>query len=815
MSIEEEHISELLQSSELAKVPNIIQELFHKMNNKIESLSNKVNLLEHNCEDIVTKEYLNTICATKVDVNDFLNTVNNIDQHIKQKPSFDEIKYLSEDKISKTDLNDILLNYINKKDFDNFVDTIPKSFDLKDLNLNTNNKIDSLIIEMNKKFNSLPTFQDFDKLNNILVTKANLSEVQNILSFKVDKNDLTNILKTKADYNYIDKQLKNKLDIFVWDKIQNDINSKVNIEDFGKIMEELEKKIDIEAINNLMKLINNKIDKKYLDDYMNDLLLKEHDTYDTKFKALDIDFDRFIESVKTQFHNINQVVNKLSKEKIDRTFFEERLNIKLDTRKLVSELDKFNQEYKLKLNDIILKNQENVENMNLKMNELKLSTNNQFDGFKDDMRNIIKELNTLTNNVQYNFDMLIKEKNNNEFYKNETSNKLDNLFEKIESKVATNVFNKNIIKVQDDLKKFIINITQEKITYNEVEKLIKNLDNKTTDNMGKFKNGFDSIINDINTQILSLNKDKITLDELNDVLDNKINEVNNEINKRASLNDFSNLNNKIKQLSDNLLLKLDEKIFEENKNETNNLLEKINNELLNKYSKNEEDNLLNEKCNLDTFNSVIRELNNLIDSKLDSVEYQKYIDIQEVINNIYLTENSTGIWKWVSNKLNNGYIPLEIEYYNTMRDNYLWEEDRTSLMIINKGVYNIKIVIFTNDVDIKITLVVNGENLVTKGVEKSPLMDGPPKNNKFALQSVRIDEFISINDKIRVSILFNGKSTNSKGYLKISSVHYEQDKDFDIKNTKFIEDQLNNNQKRVFPIVQEIDSERIKDNFIK
>ena len=72
------------------------------------------------------------------------------------------------------------------------------------------------------------------------------------------------------------------------------------------------------------------------------------------------------------------------------------------------------------------------------------------------------------------------------------------------------------------------------------------------------------------------------------------------------------------------------------------------------------------------------------------------MDIQEVINNIYLTENSTGIWKWVSNKLNNGYIPLEIEYYNTMRDNYLWEEDRTSLMIINKGVYNIIIVIFTN-----------------------------------------------------------------------------------------------------------------------
>ena len=157
MNSEEEHLNELLQSSDLAQVPNVIQELFHNMNNKIESLSNKLSLLEHNCEDIITKDYLNTVCATKVDINDFLNTVNNIDQHIKQKPSFDEIKYLSEDKISKTDLNEILLNYIDKKEFNDFVETIPKSFDLKDLNSNTNNKIDSLIIDINKKFNYLPT----------------------------------------------------------------------------------------------------------------------------------------------------------------------------------------------------------------------------------------------------------------------------------------------------------------------------------------------------------------------------------------------------------------------------------------------------------------------------------------------------------------------------------------------------------------------------------------------------------------------------------------------------------------------------------
>ena len=134
-----------------------------------------------------------------------------------------------------------------------------------------------------------------------------------------------------------------------------------------------------------------------------------------------------------------------------------------------------------------------------------------------------------------------------------------------------------------------MNITQEKITYNEVEKLVKNIDNKNGDNLNKYKNGFDMIIKDINTQILSLNKDRITLDQLNDILNNKINEVNDEMNKKASINDLINLSNKIKQLSNNLILKLDTKIFEENKNNTNNLIEKINTDLSNKYNKNEED----------------------------------------------------------------------------------------------------------------------------------------------------------------------------------------------------------------------------------
>ena len=811
----EDNINELLSSTELVQLPNIIQELFHKMNSKIDSLNNKIILLQHNCEDAATKEHLEAISATKVDINDFLNTVNNIDQHIKQKPSMEEIKYLSEEKISKSDLQDILEDYVNKKDLEDLIENSPKSNnDFINIKNSTNNKIDEVLIEMNKKINNLPSLNDLDKINLALSKKANLSEMKNLLSQKADKSDLNQIIKNKVDLNYLDNQLKKKLDIYIFDKIQNDLNMKSNLEELDKIQEELEKKIDVENFNNLVRVLNNKIDKKDISNFLDELIERQNEANDTKLKALDIDFDRFIESVKAQFNNVNQAVNKLSKDKVDKIYFEERLNNKLDSNKLRNELDKQNKEINLKINDLTIKNKEISEILNAKLEEFNLNMNNQIESLKDDIKNIIKELNSLNNNSQYNFDLVIKQKNSFDFFKNEFANKLNNFSNKIESKIDTNVFNKNLIKVQEDLKNYINQLTQEKITYNEVEKIIKNLNEKNSENSSINKKEFENKINNINTLINNLEKNKINSEQLNISLESKISQINNEMNKRALINDVNNINNKIRQLNENLDKKLDEKKYEENQQAKNKILNQIQSELINTYNKKEQDELLNQKLDTNSFNSVVKELNNLLDTKLDLIEYQKYIDIQEIINNIYLTENATGIWKWVSSKLKNGYIPLEIEYYNTMRDNFLWEEDRTSLMIINKGVYNIKVIIFTSEEDTNATLVINGENLVNKKYEKKN-RDNPGKNNKFNFNKIYIDEIVNINDKVRISILFNGNNINAKGFMKISTVHYEQEKDYDIKNAKAVEERLNNNnmnnniinvnnnENRTFPILNQ------------
>ena len=46
---------------------------------------------------------------------------------------------------------------------------------------------------------------------------------------------------------------------------------------------------------------------------------------------------------------------------------------------------------------------------------------------------------------------------------------------------------------------------------------------------------------------------------------------------------------------------------------------------------NEEDILLNEKIDNNTFNSVIKEINNLIDTKLDIIEYHHFYPIYLIL----------------------------------------------------------------------------------------------------------------------------------------------------------------------------------------
>ena len=65
---------------------------------------------------------------------------------------------------------------------------------------------------------------------------------------------------------------------------------------------------------------------------------------------------------------------------------------------------------------------------------------------------------------------------------------------------------------------------------------------------------------------------------------------------------------------------------------------------------------------------------------------------QAVINESVCSQNIIGRWTWKSGELRSGSsVPWETEVVNTLPDNFLWEKDKTSILTVAPGLYEVLI----------------------------------------------------------------------------------------------------------------------------
>lgn len=100
--------------------------------------------------------------------------------------------------------------------------------------------------------------------------------------------------------------------------------------------------------------------------------------------------------------------------------------------------------------------------------------------------------------------------------------------------------------------------------------------------------------------------------------------------------------------------------------------------------------LIERKANIDDFNSVLASLQSQIHAKADSEDIQKLVAEQEQFNEFFSTESILARYKWKSGQFGNTpFVPLEIECLNTLKENFIWEKNSTSLVVLNGGLYEV------------------------------------------------------------------------------------------------------------------------------
>jgi len=93
---------------------------------------------------------------------------------------------------------------------------------------------------------------------------------------------------------------------------------------------------------------------------------------------------------------------------------------------------------------------------------------------------------------------------------------------------------------------------------------------------------------------------------------------------------------------------------------------------------------------IDEVNKALIDIHKELDIKANQEELAQIVNDQALINESLCTENILGRWAWKSGDLKSGsLVPWEIQLANTLPDNFLWEKDKTSILTVAPGLYEV------------------------------------------------------------------------------------------------------------------------------
>ena len=676
---------------------------------------------------------LNPLLNEKANNSEISNALNKINYELENRPTNDNI-------------NEILKDKVDKKEFMYYFNSKPTTNDF----YNNRKKIEELQ-------NNFETFQnniykiiggstqqksEISDLKNIMKNKANLEDVAEALDLKADSENVYNSL------NEIKESLNNKVNINEIENISNELKNFVNREELEIFKEEIN--------NNIVEMVKNKSDIndfKLISDAFQDMKLN----MTQKVDDIDNDLDRLIENIKAQFQSTNVLISNIENKKAENKDIEELNSLII---KKIDE-DKFN--YSLnQLKDNIFDTINSFKNdylTNIKIFENKIEDNNEV--FSQDYNSIINELNKQNNSIN---DLINNEKE-----------QIDNINQKMEAAINNfNIQNNSAIqKIKDDLKKININLN---------EKLSKKLEEQ------KFDSYFTNIKKEINSKVslFNLKKDNgelintfeqklsILSNNLKKELENKMNIsdiekiLNNKadiplLNDKISVMDFNNLKEYIKNIDYELKQKLDIQNFNDYLNNFNSSLDNMNNEMLSKADINEVNNLLRNKVNIEDINLSINNIKNDLNLKVNNMDFNNAMNNQALINDIICNENQVGRWLWKTGKVKGGYtVPWDTQSVNTSPDNYIWEKDKTIITVTKGEIYQVSLGFYSNKKP-NVQIIVNSEMIISANNNYN---NNGNKNNNYntnnnkkikKMTGLSLIDFIILQDNSKIAVTYNGE----------------------------------------------------------
>lgn len=144
-------------------------------------------------------------------------------------------------------------------------------------------------------------------------------------------------------------------------------------------------------------------------------------------------------------------------------------------------------------------------------------------------------------------------------------------------------------------------------------------------------------------------------------------------------------------------MKPDAELLNDLRNETQQFVERLQKQIENKSNIVDVCALLDMKSNIEDVNTALTEIHNSIELRVEKEIYVPQMDDQRAVNEVLCAENCLARWFWKSGSLSvdGQAVPWEIQCANTCPDNFLWQEDKSTILTVEAGLYECSMAFFS------------------------------------------------------------------------------------------------------------------------
>ena len=646
---------------------------------------------------------LDHLKASKTELTSSLNTKANIADIMR---TFSEVAQNIENRPTLDELNLLLDDKVSKNDLQSFLNTKPSLNDIKSL-------IQSNDIKLNIT-NNLPELREcfitYDHFNQTLSQFAGKDNVLNSLTQKVSKDEMNKALMCKVNVNEF-KLLK--------DDIDN--NNKVNSD----------------SINEMICNCNKRID------------------------SLDQDIDRLIENIKVQFQNVNTVMNNLTSNKADYKEVETLLknascNNKNTNTNMSNQFEHMFMSFKNEINENMNKSKnEFIHAVNVLEQKVKGDFLHNEKEYNEKLCKLNKDINSKLNNINNDITKV------NNCYINK--NDINDIINTKVCDVVTNILNNQ----HNDKSNNVIHTNQYSFDYNELETFYKSIAKTMNEKIDEIELCMKEYLKQHDNNIQEQLDKKANLSEMTSLLNTKadLNNISVVLDSKLSHNEFDSLKNTVTKLSNDLIHKVDQTKFESFMQLTSSNVDTIQKDLIMKANIKEVMTYLKNKADIDEVNKALILIHDELDTKSSIEDFNTAMDNQNVINNVLCKENCVGKWMWNSGECIKGYyIPWEEQRTNTCPEMFIWDTGCDSIIVVDKGIFIIKVALFGCD-NAMYQVLVNGEVMIN--MNENSKRKG--KGFGEGVSGNSVIEFLNLESKSRISVSYNGNS-NVKGFMCLQKI---------------------------------------------